>query len=55
MPKISLPVGPRLWTRIVRRAAELGLSPTAYLRKLIWRDVTKGEEEKARAKLQRKR
>ncbi len=33
MPKIVLPALPRLLAKIMRRAAELGLSPAAYLRK----------------------
>ena len=54
MPKIVLPAGPRLWTRIAQRAAELGVTPQRYLLKLIWRDIGHAAEEKAKRKLRHK-
>jgi hypothetical protein len=55
MPRIVLPTGPRLWTRILRRAAELWLTRAAYLRKLVWRDIGQAAEEKAKSKLRQRK
>jgi hypothetical protein len=55
MPTRRFLVGQRLFALMARRAAPLRLTPAAYLRKLLWRDLGQAQEQKVARKFTRQR